>query len=159
LIHAWRLVRLEHGGKEEAFSGEGARLFGGRWNSPGVSVVYTSANLSLAVLETLVHADRRRFERTYLSYKVSLPEEGVLALDLAALPKDFRERPVSGPARRIGDAWVREGASVALAVPSVIIPSERNYLLNPAHPDFSRVVIGEAAVFRMDERLGPRGAE
>jgi len=153
LITAWRLVRQEHGSKEAAFSGEGARRFGGRWNSPGIAVVYTSANLSLAALETLAHADRRRFERDYLTFRLHLPEDEVLLLDEAALPADWQERPVSQAARRIGDAWVKAQASVALSVPSVIVPVERNLLLNPAHPHFAKVVIDTPLPFRFDGRL------
>lgn len=159
MIQAWRLVRREHGDRDKAFSGEGARLFGGRWNNPGVRIVYTSATLSLAALETLVHADRNRFYCEYLCYDLKLPEDVVLELDASALPEDFQERPVSVSARRIGDAWVREAASAALAVPSVIIPSERNYLLNPLHPDFARLSIGEATAFKIDEQLGSPAPE
>lgn len=153
MITAWRLVRPEHDSKEAAFSGEGARRFGGRWNSPGIAVVYTSANLSLAALETLAHADRRRFERDYVTLRLRIPEDEVHLLDEAALPTDWQERPVSQAARRIGDAWVKAQASVALSVPSVIVPVERNLLLNPAHPHFAKVVIDAPLPFRFDARL------
>ncbi len=153
LLNAWRLVTPKHGDQRDAFSGEGARLFGGRWNSPGTPMVYSSASLSLAALETLVHADRRRFERDYVTFKLHLPEELVLELRESDLPEDWRARAVSEGARRIGDAWAEARASVALSVPSVIVPNERNYLLNPLHPRFSELVIDPAEAFRLDARL------
>lgn len=115
--------------------------------------MYTSANIALAALETLAHADRRRFERDYVAFRLHLPEDAVRLLDEAALPTDWRERPVSQAARRIGDTWVKTQASVALSVPSVIVPVERNLLLNPAHPHFAQVVIDAPLPFRFDARL------
>ena len=155
-LTAWRLVRPKHGSRADAFSGEGARLFGGRWNAPGTSIVYVSSTLSLAALETLAHADRRRFERDYVAFKLTLSEALVLELRDEDLPEDWRARVVSEGARRVGDAWVRRIASVALSVPSVIVPEERNYLLNPAHPQFSELDIEAPRAFRFDARLADR---
>lgn len=155
-LTAWRLVKPQHGNRADAFSGEGARLFGGRWNAPGTSVIYVSSTLSLAALETLAHADRRRFERDYISFKLTIPEVLVLELRDEDLPEDWRVRVVSEGARRVGDAWVKAQASVALSVPSVIVPEERNYLLNPAHPQFSELDIEAPKTFRFDARLADR---
>lgn len=157
VLTAWRLVRPKYGNRSEAFSGEGARLFGGRWNSPGMSAVYVSENLSLAALETLVHADRRRFERDYVVFKLAIPETLVLELRDKDLPEDWQARAVSEGARRVGDAWLSARASVALSVPSVIVPEERNYLVNPAHPQFSELDLGDPQSFRFDARLADRG--
>jgi RES domain-containing protein len=147
------LTGLRRSSRSEAFSGEGARLFGGRWNSPGVAVVYASESLALAALETLAHADRRRFERGYLAYRLRVPERLILAVEQDTLSPDWRDRPVSLGARRLGDGWVEEGASVALSVPSALVPFERNLLLNPAHRDFGAVHIEEPVEFSFDERL------
>ena len=152
-LPAWRLVRPARGTAAEAFGGEGARLFGGRWNSPGLPVVYVSATLSLAALEVLAHADRRSFERDWVVFRVAIPEVAVLELRDEDLPTDWRATPVSEGARSVGDAWVASGASAALSVPSVVVPVERNYLLNPLHPDFRSIRIGEARRFRFDARL------
>ena len=152
-LSAWRLVPPRHGSRQGAFSGEGARRFGGRWNTPGTALVYTSSSLSLAALETLVHADRGRFERDYVTFKLALPEALVLELSERDLPGDWRARPASEGARRIGDAWAEARASVALSVPSVVVPAERNYLLNPLHPQFTELVIDPPAPFRFDDRL------
>ena len=150
---AWRLVRPRYGSRADAFSGEGARRFGGRWNAPGKRVVYVSGSLSLAALETLVHADRRRFEREYVVFKLTIPERLVLELRQQDLPEDWQARAVSDGARRVGDAWLAAQASVALAVPSVIVPEERNYLLNPEHPQFTELTIEAPRSFRFDARL------
>lgn len=154
MILAWRLVRPKHGSKEEAFSGEGARLFGGRWNSPGRPVVYTSESLALAALETLAHADRRRYARDYVAFKLHIPDAEVTELGEAP-PEDWQDRPVSPGARQLGDHWLTEGSTAVLSVPSVLVPLERNYLLNPKHPHFARITIEDPVVFRFDARLTP----
>lgn len=157
VLTAWRLVRPKYGSRSEAFSGEGAHLFGGRWNFPGMSVIYVSSSLSLATLETLVHADRQRFERDYVVFRLNIPERLMLELRDEDLPEDWQARAVSEGARRVGDAWLSARASVALSVPSVIVPEERNYLINPAHPQFSELSIGDPQPFRFDARLADRG--
>ncbi|MDZ7801447.1 MAG: RES family NAD+ phosphorylase [Trueperaceae bacterium] len=150
---AWRLVRPAYGTTGAAFSGEGARRYGGRWNSAGRPLVYASEHLSLAALETLAHAERSRFQREYVAFAVEIPAELVLMLRRDDLPSDWRVRPNSPGARAIGDAWLEQAASVALLVPSVLVPQEHNLLLNPVHPDFEEVVIGAGAPFWFDERL------
>lgn len=152
---AWRLVRPELGGREAAFSGEGARLYGGRWNSPGHAVVYASATLSLAALETLVHADRRAFERDYLAFRLTLPDDAVLRLPQSEVPAGWRARPVSPGARAAGDAWLRDGVSLGLWVPSVVVPLERNLLLAPHHPRWRELTVAGPMPFRFDARLDP----
>jgi RES domain-containing protein len=120
---------------------------------PGRPVVYASLHLSLAALETLAHADRRRFERDYVAFEVRVPHALILELRDEDLPDDWRARPVSAGARAVGDAWLSQRASVALSVPSVLVPQERNLLLDPAHPRFDEVRIGAPQRFRFDERL------
>lgn len=150
---AWRLVRPAYGDRDAAFSGEGARRYGGRWNSPGRPLVYASLHLSLAALEALAHADRRRFQRDYLVYEVHVPHTSILELRDEDLPDDWRARPTSWSARAVGDAWLTQRASVALTVPSVLVPQERSLLLDPTHPHFSEVRIGAPQRFRFDDRL------
>jgi RES domain-containing protein len=152
-VVAWRLVRPRFGTREAAFSGEGARRYGGRWNSPGRAVVYASATLSLAALETLAHAERGAVDRDWVAFSVTVQARRVLELRDEDLPADWRDRPSSAGARAVGDAWLEQAASAALLVPSVLVPQERNVLLNPAHPDFGEVEIGPATPFRFDARL------
>lgn len=150
---AWRLVRPAFGAVEAAFSGEGARRYGGRWNGPGRPVVYASEHLSLAALETLAHAERSRFDRDWVAFEVRVPHGLVLELREEDLPHDWRARPSSPGARAVGDAWLAQRASVALTVPSVLVPQERNLLLDPAHPRFADLRFGSPTPFRFDARL------
>lgn len=150
---AWRLVRPTYGTPDAAFSGEGARRYGGRWNSPGRPLVYASEHLSLAALETLAHAERSRFQRAYVAFAAQIPADLVLMLRRDDLPSDWRARPNGPGARAVGDAWLEQASSVALLVPSVLVPQEHNLLLNPMHPRFEDVLIGAGAPFRFDERL------
>lgn len=148
-------MRPERSAPDTAFGGEGARIYGGRWNSPGRAVVYASATLSLAALETLVHADPRAFARDYVAFRVRLPDDAVLELPQEEVPAGWRMRPVSPAARAVGDAWLLDSASLGLWVPSVVVPLERNLLLDPSHPRWPEVVVSEPMPFRFDARLEP----
>jgi RES domain-containing protein len=147
----WRIVKSRYA--TAAFDREGARLYGGRWNSPGTRMVYTSSTVSLAVLEVLVHLQEASLHFSYLRISVGFNDALVERLDHSMLPDGWRTYPAPSDLQRIGDDWVRSQRSVALEVPSVIVESESNYLLNPAHPDFSSVVIGESKPFTFGERL------
>jgi len=150
MLEAWRLVKAEHAAA--AFSGEGAAKTGGRWNSRGVAVVYASATRSLAALETLVHLNPPMKFR-YQLIRADFNETLVEWLNLAALPADWNLEPPPRITRMLGDNWVRASRSAVLAVPSVIMPEETNYVLNPAHPDFGQIAIGKPAKFAFDPRL------
>jgi RES domain-containing protein len=145
---AWRIVKERHAAT--AFDGEGARLFGGRWNSQGTRVIYTSGSQALAVLESLVHLNPPVTFR-YVAIPIEF-EEGLVTMP-PALPADWTEAPPPPSTQEIGDLWVREARSAMLEIPSVIIPTEPNYLLNPAHPDFRRIRIGSPIPFAFDPRL------
>ncbi len=147
---AWRMVKQKH--VATAFSGEGAAKLGGRWNSRGVAVVYTSANRSLAALETLVHLTPPVMFH-YRIVRIEFDESWVERLPWAQLPSDWKTEPPPLSTRQLGDAWARSSRSAILAVPSVIVPQETNYLLNPAHPDFERITIGKPVSFTFDPRL------
>lgn len=152
MISAFRLCKTKF--MATAFSGEGARLNGGRWNSPGVSMVYTSSSLSLATLEVLVHLeDPDSFIRLFSWVGIEIPEDLVERMDEAGLPNGWLAAETNISSRSIGDTWVRSQRSVVLAVPSVVTPGEWNYLLNPVHPGFSRIKIGPARAFQPDPRL------
>jgi RES domain-containing protein len=147
---AWRIAKEKH--SAAAFSGKGAFEFGGCWNSPGVSVVYTSSTKALAALECLVHLNPPVKFR-YVAFQVTIQNSLIEVLPEKDLPKDWQLEPPGPSTQQIGDLWVRQARSAALAVPSVIIPSETNYLLNPSHPDFIKISIGKAEAFAFDPRL------
>lgn len=149
---AFRIVRGAYAAT--AFTGEGAALTGGRWNSPGVRVVYTSASASLAALETLVHLNpAMRFK--YAIFRIEFDERLVEKLPSASLPAGWRDEPPPPATKHHGDAWVRQARTAVLELPSVMIPGESNFLLNTSHPDFKSIAIGKAEAFSFDSRLLP----
>jgi RES domain-containing protein len=146
----WRIVKERYA--STACSGEGAARTGGRWNSRGVWLIYTSGSQSLCALETLVHLNPPIPFR-YVAIPIGVPDRLVEDLDPASLPADWREEPPPPSCQAVGDTWVRNGRSAVLKVPSVIVPSEANYLLNPTHPDFRKISIGRPEPFVFDPRL------
>jgi RES domain-containing protein len=152
-VVAWRIVQRKF--VNAAFSGDGARRFGGRWNSRGRAVIYTAQSQALAALEILVHLDSEELLQNYFAIPVTIPERLVIRVRLSALPKNWRAYPASRATRSIGDAWLARADSPVLCVPSTIIPSESNFLLNPAHRHFPRLRIGKPDPFHFDPRLTP----
>jgi len=148
---AWRVVKGKYGG--EALSGEGALKYGGRWNSIGTPIVYTSESLSLATLEILTGGISIPFLHKYVKIPVDFDKSLIESFAVAALPKEWINYPPSIKTQKIGDKWVKESRSVVLKVPSVVIREEFNYLINPVHPDFKKISIGKTEVFSFDARL------
>ncbi len=147
----WRICRRRFAA--DAATGEGARLFGGRWNSRGVRVVYASASLSLAAIETFVHLEPNLAPPDLVFIEGEIPERiATPALDLKSLPAHW-ERSQGESLHRFGDEWIQAGRSAALLVPSAIIPGEWNLLLNPAHPEFPRILFHDPVPFRFDARM------
>lgn len=151
MVSSWRIVKAKR--SAAAFDGEGARKNGGRWNSPGFAAVYTSATPSLAALEIVVNVPRSALLLEYVFFSCHLPEDLIEAVDLRALPPNWRNSPIPPEIQAIGDEWLRSGRSVALQVPSAIMPQESNFVLNPVHPEFSRIHIESAEPFAFDPRL------
>ena len=148
---AWRIVKRRHAAR--AFDGEGARRFGGRWNSPGQRAVYTSGSKSLAMLELLVHLDVAHPLPRLVAMAFSIDERFIETLPSSDLPRGWRSLRGMAETRGIGDEWLASRRTLALAVPSVIVPEETNYLLNPEHPAFVRLKFGNPAPLRLDHRL------
>ena len=151
MVTSWRVVNRRF--EEAAFDGEGARIAGGRWNSVGNPVVYTAATTSLGLLELLVHSSKTRLLPFYLVIPVIFDERRVEKVDRAQLPKVWRSYPLPRGTQEIGDQWLASGRSCILEVPSVIVPHESNFMLNPNHPDFSTLEIGDAIDLDIDQRL------
>jgi RES domain-containing protein len=148
-VWVWRLTKASR----PSFEGEGARLYGGRWNHPGVSLVYSAGSLSLAVLEFFVHLDPADPPRL-VALGAEVPDElRIERLEEAVLPAGWRRTPAPARLADLGSAWARGGTSPVLAVPSAIVPQERNYLLNPAHADFGRITVGQPQPFALDPRM------
>ena len=150
-VTAWRITKRKHA--SAAFTGEGARLFGGRWNSPGMAVVYTAQSQSLAALEMLVHLESPELLANYILFEVGIDESMITRVELSQLPKNWRVDPPPAKVTAIGNAWVVGGASAVLCVPSALVPGENNFLLNPQHEDFPKLQVGKPLPFRFDPRL------
>lgn len=148
LVTAWRICAPRYA--DTAFSGEGARIHGGRWNSKGRAVVYASESVSLAVLEQLVHAEDPAVLDAFVVVSATLDEDAIVALPPSSLPDDWRTYPAPPSTRRIGDARLSEGRSLALEVPSVTVRGQHNYLIDPAHPDFAGVEVSEPEPLDLD---------
>jgi RES domain-containing protein len=146
---AWRIIKEKRAAT--AFTGEGAVKSGGRWNSRGVFLVYTSCTKSLATLEGLMHLNPPVIFK-YVAFPIRFDDALVKVFPLKNLPADWRTAPPPPVAKAIGDNWVKAGRSAVLALPSVIT-GDTNYLLNPAHPDFKKITIGKPESFVFDPRL------
>jgi len=152
-IRAYRILKKTF--VATAFSGEGARLFGGRWNSPGVAVVYTAGVVSLGILEWRVNLTQWPAPPHVL---IEIEFDPSLVWRPPKLPAYWQRYPSSKANAAVGDSWVRSGRSAVLKLPSALVPAghiEYNYLLNPAHPDFGKIKIGKPSVFKPDPRIGP----
>ncbi len=150
MLIVWRLLtaRFSHA----AFTGEGARRYAGRWNRKGVPMVYSAASQSLAMLEMLVQDEPLRAR--YVMIPATLPRNlKIERITPDQLPADWRSFAAKEQLQAIGSEWAKRRSSAVLAVPSAVIPSETNYLLNPLHPTFSKIEIGEAQDFITDLRL------
>ncbi|WP_426116367.1 RES family NAD+ phosphorylase [Pseudomonas sp. DSP3-2-2] len=152
MISIYRLVKRKW--LAQAFDGEGARLYGGRWNSKGKACVYCAGSESLALLEVLVHLGNSAVIQHYAMLELQLPEQDILNASADILPADWRDEPAPPSTASFGDTWLESGQSLALAVPSVIIPRESNYLLNVQHPAYQAIVAEARELdFMLDERL------
>ncbi|MCP4023656.1 MAG: RES domain-containing protein [Desulfobacteraceae bacterium] len=147
-IASYRIVKNNH--IKTALKGEGSKRYGGRWNNKGVSIVYTSDSLALASMEIFAHLPSYKQLNDYIFLSVSFNSNLVLNADIE---KRWDDRPASQISKVIGDQWVKENRSVILRVPSVILPSAYNYLININHPDFKKLKIGQLKNLEFDPRL------
>ena len=149
-MKAWRVCKKARA--RTAFDGEGARLHGGRWNHKGVPMVYCASTLALAMLEILVHLDSDELPDDYVSIEVDLPDP-LEEVDVRALPGNWRKAPGPAALMDIGSKWAKSGRSLALRVPSVIVPEEWNVLLNPKHADMLKIATRAPRKLTFDPRL------
>jgi RES domain-containing protein len=147
----FRLVQAQWA--DSAMNGAGARLAGGRWNSPGLPAVYLAGSRALAALEVAAHAPREVLALEWRIIAVEVPDGLIESVEKRRLPDDWRNLPSSPGARRFGDAWLRSHVALALKLPSVVIPEEPVLLLNPLHRQITRIKVSKPAVFHFDSRL------
>ncbi len=136
-------------------SGNGSRLFGGRWNSEGHYALYTAASRSLALLETLVHAPLKLLHsKSYKLITISVPDKTPMEiLNVKDLPPNWDALEVEDLTQKIGDKFLEEQKKLILCVPSVLIPEEYNYVLNPLHTDMKQVKNIHQREIRFNDRL------
>jgi len=147
-----RVFRIANSRHADDLSGEGAYLFGGRWNSEGVRMLYTSESSSLSILEVLAYVSNKTFVVKEI-VTIKIPDNSLREVHIDSLDEGWDKVPASEYTKKVGDAWVKSMESLALIVPSVINPRERNILINPLHPRFSEVEIISKEIFSFDRRL------
>jgi RES domain-containing protein len=151
VITAWRICPA--GLARRAFTGEGAFLYGGRWNPPGTRMVYAAGSQSLAALEMLVHTEDANDLITLKFVAIPVEIDELLTAAAGRLPRNWAAYPAPTGTAKLGEEWIRSGRSCVLRVPSAVIRSEWNYLLNPAHADFRKLRLGRPVAFHFDSRL------
>jgi len=152
LIRLYRVLRKIHA--KNPFNGEGAYRFGGRWSSPGVRLAYASEHQSLAMLEYFVHIDADDPPLDLALATADITGTATPArIKIEDMPSNWRDTPAPAFLSHLGDEFVKSGTSVALAVPSALAPAENNWLLNPAHAEFSRLEIGTVEPLNYDQRM------
>ena len=149
-MKVWRLTS----GRHTAFDGEGSRLAGGRWNARGTPVVYSSESLALAALEYLVNVDPETAPRDLVAMAAVIPERlAIKKISVDGLPRGWRRFPPPAELALLGTRWADALETVVLQVPSVVVPPESNFILNPRHPDFTRIVPQAPIPFAFDARV------
>ncbi|MEP4078692.1 RES family NAD+ phosphorylase [Haloferula sp.] len=148
-MQCFRIVKPDYAAS--ALSGEGARLYGGRWNPPGWRCVYAAESRALAVLELMVHLTGRSRALSYRLLTLDLDDSVVSKAK--HLPDDWTAHPAGKASQSVGLDWLQANKTPALKVPSVLIPEESNLLLNPQAPGFEKIRVVEEREFRLDLRL------
>ena len=152
MIRAWRIVKGRYA--SEAFTGAGGLNVEGRWHRKGDRVIYAASSLALAALEVFVHLQRAHVRIRWVAFEIEIPETvQVTSLTLQQLPRGWRREPPFAATMNIGSRWIRGGTTAVLRTPSAIIPTECNYILNSAHPDFRKLRIGAPAPFGFEQRM------
>jgi len=134
-------------------SGKGAEISGGRWNSKGTAMLYTSASRALCTTEIAVHTPLGNIPADYSIISIEIPDDSVCEIDISKLPADWTSIPHADSTQKIGDQFIAESLFLALKVPSVVVSGDFNFLLNPHHKDFHKILISSIESFTFDERL------
>ncbi|MGG4607198.1 RES family NAD+ phosphorylase [Providencia sp. Me31A] len=134
----YRLIKSDFA--HDAWSGQGARLYGGRWNHKGTPAIYTSTSISLAALEILVHVNQDTLLNNFTLLSIDINDRYVMKLSVEHLPRDWQRDPAPTSTMDIGTAWLNNQDSLALIIPSCIIPYEYNAIINPLHPQFQKTL-------------------
>lgn len=148
------VYRLSRGPYRNDLSGRGAEIAGGRWNSKGTAILYTSESIALCTVEVAVHMPLGIVPKDYYLVRIEIPDAAsIKELPEAELPADWKSFPHANSTQELGDAFVHEAEHLVLKVPSATVQGTYNYLLNPRHPDFHQVKVLDSLLFEFDKRL------
>ncbi len=134
-------------------SGIGAKTVGGRWNFKGIAILYTSSSASLSMLECLAHFPPAFAPKDMAMATINIPENSILELNVSDMPDNWRGVPSPRQLKEMAYQWIKTQEFLILKVPSIIVPNESNYIVNPFHPDFSKVTLKEVSPFSFDTRV------
>jgi len=152
LIRVYRIVRKPY--SRTPLDGEGPYRFGGRWSSPGTRVAYLAEHLSLAMIEYFVHIEASDPPKDLVVVAADIPDTvSRVVLTPRTLPPNWRQVPAPPSLATIGDSFVAERKSAILVLPSALVPSESNWLVNPLHPEFAEIRMQPAEPFHYDARF------
>jgi RES domain-containing protein len=151
---AFRLLKQNYG---SGLSGKGAEIAGGRWNSPGISIIYTSESRALCTAEVAVNLPLGNIPSGFEMISIFIPDDIVITeIREEDLPFGWKVFPLATITQKIGDEFIIQGKSLVMKVPSAVVPGDYNYLINPRHPDFSRIEIIKREPYEFDERFFKR---
>ena len=151
-MRVWRICRKPY--VNTALDGIGGMYTSGRWHSKGNPIVYTASSAALAALEVLVHVDPLTAPADLRLLAIELPDDlSIEVIEPITLPQGWHSVPAPAALQTIGSSWLTSGRTAALNVPSAVITVERNFLLNPRHPEVQRVRILSDEAFSFDTRL------
>ena len=150
-MQVYRICRSRY---QNDLSGSGAERVGGRWNSKGIPAIYTSESRALAMLELAVHLPIKIFHNDLVLLTIELPPDALIRkLAVSELPLDWQSLPTPNSTRNFGDKLLRSNSHLAFALPSVVIPAEFNYLIDPLHEQSRSIKIIDVAEVNFDKRL------
>ena len=147
------VYRLSKSKYSADLTGKGAEKAGGRWNSKGVAMIYTSTSRALCTAEVAVHVPLGILPVDYELGTIEIPDDFMKEADIKDLPADWRSFPHPGSTQKLGDSFVREGKFLVLKVPSVVVQGEYNFLINPKHKSATKVRVVRTEPFLFDKRL------
>jgi len=147
----WRITHRNY--RQNAFNGEGARLYGGRFNSEGLAAVYTSGSLSLSLLELLVQVDDQEFFKDCVQICADIPDRLIYKPESTDLPQSWSKIPYGKASQVFGDEWIKNSSFTVMRVPSVVVSVEFNYVINPNHQNIHQIDISKAEAIAFDPRL------
>ena len=148
-MKVYRITASKHA---KDINGAGAALYPGRWNKKGTPVLYTGESKEIALLETIVHTPAMLIPELDI-LTIEIPDNSITELLPSELPANWANYPAPAILSEIGESWIMEGKTIALKIPSCIIPTAFNYILNCNHRDYNKVRIIEHSKFPLDSRL------